>query len=434
MGFLSSTTVTNGTSVNEFMTTSGKPFYWLYLYIKHLTNKTSYQLADWQYVLYSFFNRTSKARNDAGDIAANTYDFSEMGKPEYWRIWWQEYACGLVPSIKYTDVLPSNWTRINGPTDQSTYIKDDPRNWYQWNDAAANPGKLLGWYYGEKDPTTWTDNVNQVTIVHNVNRSGNLIAIWVDKEIREDKNNYDVQMLMSKQGTTHDVKVYHPLQAGMYNTICLPFPLSTLEGTPYAGATVLRLVESELENENVTEENLSDNNVLLQFEQVTFSDRDIMEAGVPYLIMPAADITGMVTFTGIDRNSVYTGEGKSIETDYITMHGRINPTILEADNNTLILVSNNQLAVTSEKGEMLGLRAYFTLSGTAYAYGMSGQTVMQLQKQTPTAVEEIEDVIPETPAAKGKKVMYQGQLYILRDGKAYNMQGQVVGTSEEIIP
>lgn len=34
---------------------------------------------------------------------------------------------------------------------------------------------------------------------------------------------------------------------------------------------------------------------------------------------------------------------------------------------------------------------------------------------------------------EGKKVMYQGQMYILRDGKAYNMQGQMVGIKEDII-
>ena len=437
-----------------FTTATSYPFYWLGQYFKKtMKGSTDTDIAQtdsyniWGFYLYCFINRTNTPYNAQSQTvsfpsgatkpqAGTSKDLAKAGHPDNWRKWWQQIECQLDTTWNYDKAMPTTWNTRTPPTGKivangKTYT---PSDWYQWNDAAANPGKLLGWYYGEKDPTTWTDNVSQVKIVHNVNRSGNLIAIWVDKEIREDKNNYDVQMLMSKQGTTHNVKVYHPLQAGMYNTICLPFPLSTLEGTPYAGATVLRLVESELENENVTEENLSDNNVLLQFEQVTFSDRDIMEAGVPYLIMPAADITGIVTFTGIDRNSVYTGEGKSIKTDYITMHGRINPTILEADNNTLILVSDNQLAVTSEKGEMLGLRAYFTLSGTAYAYGMSGQTVMQLQEKTPTAVEEIEEVITETPAAKGKKVMYQGQLYILRDGKAYNMQGQVVGTSEEIIP
>lgn len=443
-------------NVEKFVDDANYSFYWLGKYIEHVVKAptTGNDIGEkdyvniWGFYLQAFFNRTAACWNQAftdsfgeGEAIAgqSTYkgkNFSKFGNPDNWRKWWQNEDLGLDTIATYDDAMPITWNTRTPPTGNivasgKTYT---PSDWYQWNDAAANPDKLLGWYYGEKNPTTWTDNVSQVKIVHNVYQDGNLIAIWVDKEIREDKNNYDVQMLMSKQGTTHNVKVYHPLQAGMYNTICLPFPLSTLEGTPYAGATVLRLVASELENENVTEENLSDNNVLLQFEQVTFSDGDIMEAGVPYLIMPTADITSMVTFTGIDRNSVYTGEGKSIETDYITMHGCINPTLLEADNNTLILVSNNQLAVTSEQGEMLGLRAYFTLSGTAYAYGMSGQTVMQLQKKTPTAVEEIEDVIPETPAAKGKKVMYQGQLYILRDGKAYNMQGQVVGTSEEIIP
>ena len=430
MGFLSSTTVTNGTSVNKFMTTSGQPFYWLYLYIKHLTNKTSYQLADWQYVLYSFFNRTSKARDNQGNVADNTYDFSEMGKPEYWRIWWQEYACGLVPSIKYTDALPYSWNRIDGPTDQSQYVIDDPRNWYQWNDAAANPGKLLGWYYGEKNPTTWTDNKDNVEIVHNVYKSGNLIAIWVPKEIHEEKNNYDVAKLMTTQGTTHDVRVYHPLQANMYNTICLPFNVTSLP-SDLAGSTVLRLVSSDLENEELSEETLSDNNVNLYFEQVDFSKGEQMYAGYPYLIMPQSDVTGWVTFAGVNKDSVYTGEGKSFVTDYVAMHGHINPSEIDVDPNTLFLVANNRLATPSENGEMLGLRGYFTLRGAAAAYSLGEQSVMHIGKKVttdtpdvPEVEEDVESVQPTTK--KPSKIMYQGNIYILRGNEVYDLNGRLL--------
>jgi hypothetical protein len=47
-----------------------------------------------------------------------------------------------------------------------------PSNWHQWNNQAANPDKLLGWYYGEKNPTDWTDDVSKVEIVHNIDKSG----------------------------------------------------------------------------------------------------------------------------------------------------------------------------------------------------------------------------------------------------------------------
>lgn len=130
-----------------------------------------------------------------------------------------------------------------------------------------------------------------------------------------------------------------------------------------------------------------------------------------------------------------TGEGKTVKTDYITMHGKINPTSLEADYNTLIMVTDNRLAAISEGGDLSGLRAYFQLSSIAAAYNMGEQAQMHMPRPTPTDVPKVEEQTEViTPASqKGKKVMYQGQMYILRDGKAYNMQGQMVGIKEDII-
>ena len=453
MGFLSSTTVTKGTSVNKFMTTSGKPFYWLYSYIKYLTNKTSYQLADWQYNLYSFFNRTSKARNDAGDVAADTYDFSEMGKPEYWRIWWQEYACGLVPSIKYTDALPHTWTRIDGPTDQSAYISDDPRNWYKWN---YYDDKLLGWCYGSKNPLNWKNEIATEKIVHNVYKDGNLLAVWLDKKLDEEKDNYDVtKLLKTNTNNAHAVSVYRPLQAGMYNTICLPFSLSTLVGSPYEGATVLKLntaevIEAEGNDDVETEQMLN-----IYFTQVTFQNGDIMEAGVPYLIQPLNDIPNEVTFT-VSSSDMYdipeSGLGEVVcdlveegQSPHIAFHGVISPTHLPNSPHTLILVADNRLAVPeivvddSEDenvavltgDQMLGLRGYFTLQGAAAAQSLAQQSAMHIGKKVttdtpaaPEVEEEVETTQPATP--KTRKIMYQGNIYILRGNEVYTLTGHRV--------
>lgn len=452
MGFLSSTTVTNGTSVNKFMTTSGQPFYWLNLYIKHLTNGGSYQLADWQYNLYSFFNRTSKARDNEGGVAANTYDFSEMGKPEYWRIWWQEYACGLVPSIKYTDVLPSTWTRINGPTDQSTYIKDDPRNWYKWN---YYDDKLLGWCYGSKDPSKWENEIATEKIVHNVYKDGNLLAVWLDKKLREEKDNYDVtKLLKTNTNNAHTVSVYRPLQAGMYNTICLPFSLSTLVGTPYEGATVLKLNKAEVIEAEGNDDVETEQTLNIYFTQVTFLNGDIMEAGVPYLIQPQSDIPNEVTFT-VSSSDMYdipeSGLGEVVhdivedgQSPHIAFHGVISPTHLPNSPHTLILVADNRLAVPeivvddSEDenvavltgDQMLGLRGYFTLQGAAAAQSLAQQSAMHIGKKvttdTPEVPEEEEVEITQPTINKPKKVMYNGNIYILRGNEVYDLNGRLL--------
>ena len=443
-------------NIETFLDTESSPMYWLGQYIENYVDKdinhveveTDKYVNVWGFYLQSFINRTihshdqdlknSYAPTGTATIASGYLikDFSEVGNPENWRPWWQEHAIKLPLYTTYQPV-PTEWTEPERPVGWS--IADKHNNsvtynpcetWYKWNDAAANPGKLLGWYYGEKNPDTWTDNPDEVDIVHNINKNGNLIAIWVPKDIHEEKNNYDVTKLMTTQGTTHDVRVYHRLQANMYNTICLPFNVTNLPGN-LAGSTVLRLVSSDLENEELSEETLSDNNVNLYFEQVDFTKGEQMYAGYPYLIMPQSDVTDWVTFTGVDRDSVYTGEGKSFVTDYVAMHGHINPSEIDVDPNTLFLVANNRLATPSESGVMLGLRGYFTLEGSAAAYSLGEQSVMHIGKKVttdtpdaPEVEEEVETTQPATP--KTSKIMYQGKIYILRGDEVYTITGHRV--------
>ena len=438
--------------MEKIMDNDNSNFYWLGRYFEHLVSKDMDKDIDnvnyvnvWGFYLQSFINRTSKSHNQSFEFATsvgeeittgyNVISFSSAGKPDKWRPWWQQWAVEMDTLSTYKPV-PTSWNEPERPTGWSIAdangksVYNPCETWYKWNDAAANPGKLLGWYYGEKNPTTWTDNKDNVEIVHNVYKSGNLIAIWLDKEIHEAKNNYDVAKLMTTQGTTHDVRVYHPLQADMYNTICLPFNVTSLP-SDLAGSTVLRLVSSDLENEELSEETLSDNNVNLYFEQVDFTKGEQMYAGYPYLIMPQSDVTGWVTFAGVNKDSVYTGEGKSFVTDYVAMHGHINPSEIDVNPNTLFLVANNRLATPSENGEMLGLRGYFTLRGAAAAYSLGEQSVMHIGKKVttdaPEVPEEEEEVeITQPTINKPKKVMYQGQIYILRGNEVYTLSGHRV--------
>ena len=439
--------------IEDFLDNDGNQsnFYWLGQYIESVVgiddiNKYfdgTYTTNIWGFYLQSFINRTKKSHNQGFDADAvsvggtingnyKVVDFTSASLPTNWRPWWQELAVELPLNTTYQPV-PTDWNRYTLPQGWSiadakgstTYY---PCNtWCQWN---WQSDKLLGWYYGDKNPDTWTDNPDEVDIVHNINKNGNLIAIWIPKDIHEEKNNYDVAKLMTTQGTTHDVRVCRRLQAGMYNTICLPFNVSSLPSA-LTGATVLRLVSSELENPELTEETLSDNNVNLYFEPVDFAKGEQMYAGYPYLIMPQSDVTGWVTFPGVKRDSVYTGEGKSVVTDYVSMHGHINPSTIEVDPNTLFLVTDNRLATPSESGVMLGLRGYFTLEGSAAAYSLGEQSVMHIGKKvttdTPDAPEVEEEVETTQPAApKTRKVMYNGNIYILRGNEVYTLSGHRV--------
>jgi hypothetical protein len=80
------------------------------------------------------------------------------------------------------------------------------------------------------------------------------------------------------------------MQGGTFNTICLPFNISTLSGTPYAGAEVMKFIGTEFKNMG------GENVLLFHFEPVTFSGENIIKAGVPYLLKPNNDIVGIESF------------------------------------------------------------------------------------------------------------------------------------------
>ena len=466
-GFLSG----NSGKLSAFLTKDNTAFYWLGKYINHVNKGTTFtgSTAHWQGQLDGFFNR-STPQDDKGNYYSDygpKTNYNKSGKPDYWRTWWQQYAIKLDTAIKYDDGLPIKWNKHTPPSltikerdNNGNIIKDasgkevilNPGAWYQWN---YYDDKLLGWCYGSKDPSKWENEIATEKIVHNVYKDGNLLAVWLDKKLREEKDNYDVtKLLKTNTNNAHAVSVYRPLQAGMYNTICLPFSLSTLDDTPYEGATVLKLntaevIEAEDNDDVKTEQTLN-----IYFTQVTFQNGDIMEAGVPYLIQPLSDIPNEVTFT-VSSSDMYdipeSGLGEVVhdiveegQSPNIAFHGVISPTHLPNSPHTLILVADNRLAVPeivvddSEDenvavltgDQMLGLRGYFTLQGAAAAQSLAQQSAMHIGKKvttdTPDAP-EVEEVETTQPAAsKTRKVMYNGNIYILRGDEVYTLSGHRV--------
>lgn len=463
-------------NVEEFLDnkTKNTAFYWLGQYIEHVvkaqtTNndiqETKY-INIWGFYLQAFFNRTVNCHNQAFDddfsegeyiAGQSTYkgkDFSSAGHPDNWRKYWQENELGLPLETTYDTPMEITWeNRRDAPNGWIVQSSWAPKNWFQWN---YYDDKLLGWCYGSKDPSKWENEIATEKIVHNVYKDGNLLAVWLDKKLREEKDNYDVtKLLKTNTNNAHAVSVYRPLQAGMYNTICLPFSLSTLVGTPYEGATVLKLntaevIEAEGNDDVETEQTLN-----IYFTQVTFQNGDIMEAGVPYLIQPLSDIPNEVTFT-VSSSDMYeipeSGLGEVVhdiveegQSPNIAFHGVISPTHLPNSPHTLILVADNRLAVPeivvddSEDenvavltgDQMLGLRGYFTLQGAAAAQSLAQQSAMHIGKKvttdTPDAPEVEEEVETTQPAApKTSKIMYQGNIYILRGNEVYTLTGHRV--------
>lgn len=212
------------------------------------------------------------------------------------------------------------------------------------------------------------------------------------------------------------VDVFRQLQAGMYNTICLPFALESLENTPWKGFTVMKF--------DGTEYDATANLVYMNFSEVDFAQGNIMEAGMPYLIWPKEDVVDLARITPVWRSDDFTNQGRSVEGEHATFKGVIDPTYLEVDPSIFFLVANNRLAVPSAAGEMMGMRAYFQLK---QPLGDNTKAVIAVQHKTPTGVEIL---LPGILDNATRKILQDQQIYIIRDGKIYNILGESVKTNE----
>jgi hypothetical protein len=218
---------------------------------------------------------------------------------------------------------------------------------------------------------------------------------------------------IAEVNTTYEtVDIYRNLQAGMYNTICLPFAidLNTLpEEHPYKNATVVEFVGTEIQT-------VGGEDVL----KLKFSPVRIMEAGVPYLIQPyEQDIKVPVRVSGVstcDNDNNIGGMSIKPENSVATFKGITSPTTIAKNPNILFLVANNRLATATVSGPMLGNRAYFELHD---AQDLPKRSMISIVKSTPTGFEEIYN----TYQTEAYKMLYNGMIVIVRDGVMYDLMG-----------
>ena len=205
-----------------------------------------------------------------------------------------------------------------------------------------------------------------------------------------------------------------------YSTICLPFDLTSLAGTPYQGASVLKFVGVEKIKENGV------NKADLLFAEVTFSATDYMEAGVPYLIKVKENIMpGTLNYEKVFKNVtcphfVGTNDfgGFDVEADGFTFRGVMNPSHFEPSKTNLFMVADNRLATLYEPADILGLRGYFT----APADYDASKVRIKIMDKTATSVETVPEV-SLMDSVKAVKYLWDGRIYIQRDGKVYDITG-----------
>ena len=132
-----------------------------------------------------------------------------------------------------------------------------------------------------------------------------------------------------------------------WNTLCLPFALSSLSGTPLEGATLMSLASASLSEGTLT---------------LNFTLQTAVEAGRPYIVKwgSGTDLQGPV----FQRVTLSSSLSPTVDSG-IAFSGTYSPVTLDAgDRQTLYLGANNTLYYPSAQMTVGACRAFFRLSLT----------------------------------------------------------------------
>ena len=216
--------------------------------------------------------------------------------------------------------------------------------------------------------------------------------------LRDTKDN--TALLNTYNAQTVDVDLNRSFVAdGAWYTLCLPFSMTADQVNAAFGACKLaKLNGSELRGSSL---------IHLNFDYV-----NIIEAGVPYLFMPMADVKPVIIEDVVIDNTL-----RPIVTDYFSMKGIFYPTHVATGD--YFLGTDNYLypVQESDNSSMKGLRAYFTIGAGAPANAQA-RVVM-----APTVATDLQE---NTITTTAEKVIKDGTIYILRGDKIYTTTGQLV--------
>lgn len=190
--------------------------------------------------------------------------------------------------------------------------------------------------------------------------------------------------------------------SSQYNTICVPFPITSAQMSSIFGGgyDLQEFDHSEFDGEELN---------------LYFTQRTDLAAGKPYLLKPSHDVADM---THPWSNIEVSAPVDNTSDTYISFHGVFAPTTLtQNDKNLLFLGADNELFWPNTTNPLKGFRAYFEVKGGARkavrARIVKGEESVQALDNT---------VAPNTV----QKRIINGQLFIEKNGTFYNAQGQIV--------
>ena len=201
-------------------------------------------------------------------------------------------------------------------------------------------------------------------------------------------------------GNTVDVVIERSFTANDgYYTLCVPFNMpASVIGKAYSLGTITEHVSGQGININLKEENE-------------------LSAGMPYLVLPKADMTQLVVENVTIAEDDIAGQGVSnVELNVsIFFQGYYSAPGVTTNGTTEYYVGNNGYLYNGEV-EIRGLSGLFTITDTEGNPTRVRARVVAGEN----GVTSVEDIITN---AAPQKVIENGQLIIIRNGEKYNVQG-----------
>lgn len=231
-----------------------------------------------------------------------------------------------------------------------------------------------------------------------------------------------------------DVDIFRTLRkAGCFNTLTLPFNVPNITASPLVGAEVYEFAGATVVDGT------------LQLD-ITPLVGNSLSAGTPYLIQwpNTGEVMTRLSFDGISWDTDQTADNAG--TGDVLFRGFYGKTHMDDEISgeqhlNLFLGSGNQLYWPEENDatSMLGFRAWFqiTNSGASLAPIRRGMPATLRIVTTPTAIDEISSSLQgegqspiERPVDgrrtnfRGRLVLRNGQLVIIRNGQTFSLNGQ----------
>ncbi len=204
---------------------------------------------------------------------------------------------------------------------------------------------------------------------------------------------------------THTIHLTRSFTSGMYNTICLPFDVSSAQLEAIFGSdVVLKYMTGATISDDVLDLN--------------FGNTSSIYHGTPYLIWPTKAVTNPV-FTDVE---ILVETGQATGGDDADFIGNFVKTTILANENNLFLGSGNQLQFSDNDVTIKGMRAYFRVDNPSGAPIRKARIVEK--DNIVTELELIDGELQDIKSANGTiKTIENGQLILIRDGKRYNVMG-----------